>query len=224
MNSNHDSEGKFASGGSVSVSRMSKRDGVKMAQKFASERGSSTTWTPNETELEAALLSQYPKKIVSRSADGKVVAALSYSVEGKSLHVDHFGSVQKGAGSPLFNHILTEADKKGLNVTLVPSEVAQTFYDRYGFKSDGRAGSQLLIRTPGTPLPQRSVVAAVVASSPAIQLAPKTKKLKSSELDPDVRVTADGQIAGLTGRKRAVKLLSGKVIYVDEKYIRRKKS
>ena len=122
------------------------QDGLKLSNEFRRQvKLPPDEYTPRHNELEAALLSQYPGKLVAR--EGKIAAALSYSVdhdEGR-IHVDHFGSVRKGAGGALFKALLDRADEASYDVVLVSSGEARTFYDKFGFKPSGN-GAQLIRR------------------------------------------------------------------------------
>lgn len=123
-----------------------KQSWTKLVQQIAEN----TAPEANREELEAALLSGWPKKRVARNAEGKIVAAISYSNEaGGPIHIDHLGSVEPGGGSALMRDVTKEADRQGKTISLVEAKSAEGYYKQFGFEPKPDSGTPgLQIRQP----------------------------------------------------------------------------
>lgn len=150
--------------------RLTQEKALQLAGEFSGTRGNKDSWTPNEVEIEAALVSQFPSKSVARDKDGKIVGAIAYDLDKdeKVIRVDHLGSVKKGAGSTLFDELVAKADAGGHTIRLVSSNEAKDFYAKRGFVKS--PGSDLLIRKPKSnaaePPEQNSVTVEKVEPEP----------------------------------------------------------
>jgi len=82
--------------------------------------------------------------------DGKTVGAASYYFDkAGNMQIDRVGSLKKGAGTQLMNVMIGIAKaKKAKKIDLVSSEMADTFYDRFGFvNTDEGDGHKVLVLT-----------------------------------------------------------------------------
>ncbi len=87
-------------------------------------------------------------KRVIATDNGETVGAASYYIEADTLTIDRLGSLSKGVGTALMQHIIgvAKANKKVKRIQLWSSEMADSFYDRFGFKdTDEGDGHKILI-------------------------------------------------------------------------------
>lgn len=99
---------------------------------FSEQNPNRASWTAKEQELEAALLDGSPEKFIVRDGH-KIVGAVAFYADSKSVHVEHLGSISSGVGTELMKRVQKFADRKKLPITLVPSLVAKNFYKKLGF-------------------------------------------------------------------------------------------
>lgn len=99
---------------------------------FSEQNPNRQGWSAKEQELEAALLDGSPEKFIVR-ADDKIVGAVAFYADTKSVHIEHLGSISSGAGTELMKRVQKFADRKKLPITLVPSTEAVGFYKKLGF-------------------------------------------------------------------------------------------
>lgn len=76
--------------------------------------------------------------LVTAKLGGKVVGVGSFQKKGNSLYMEHFGSTkeQKGVGKQLVQHLLEQASKQGVGVTIKPPKGSVNFLSKLGFKDD----------------------------------------------------------------------------------------
>lgn len=67
-------------------------------------------------------------------ARGRIVGAVSYSVEKDRVRVYSLGSIQRGAGSQLMRHVERRAEKLNVPVRLASERSALGFYEQRGYK------------------------------------------------------------------------------------------
>ena len=90
-------------------------------------------WGPHEEEIEAAILDGAEYKYIY-TVNELIVGAIAFNNVDTSIHVEHLGSLQKGVGSALMQVVEKFARRKKLFVTLIPSNIAQGFYKKLGYR------------------------------------------------------------------------------------------
>lgn len=90
--------------------------------------------SPEQEEIEAALLQQSTVHFVVIGDDGNIVGVLALSNDGDVANVEHLGSLEHGAGSSLIARALKYAKIHGLDLVLSSSNSARGFYERLGFE------------------------------------------------------------------------------------------
>jgi hypothetical protein len=72
---------------------------------------------------------------------GQIVAAVSYYADRKKWIIDRIGSLKKGVGTLLMQHVIDAAKKAGADrIELWATATSDTFYDRFGFEDSGNTG------------------------------------------------------------------------------------
>jgi hypothetical protein len=109
------------------------------------------TWNPDAWEnsdaefmITSALSEEGSEKWVSVQDKNIVAAASYYITRNGSMQIEWFGSVVKGAGSPLMRSLIQEAKAKGCKrIELTSTIDGDAFYLHHGFKmmNDGDQNS-----------------------------------------------------------------------------------
>ena len=126
-------------GGEHSVEDLPESEVEGLRDAFTESRQGRQLYTAHETLIEEALFDQEAEFMVARNSKGQISAVMSFRTDEDSwsLHVEHIGSLEKGAGGSLMRGLMSRADESGMSITLVSSSGARGFYEKLGFKPTG---------------------------------------------------------------------------------------
>lgn len=136
-NQPRDKDGKWISGGSYSVSAITRpknrRDSNEEFDKIEDEY-SKIPSSPGGQEMKAAINDSKDTILVVDRKENKLVGAASYEVRADEIFLNHIGSIDKGSGSRILNHIIDVSKKEQLPIKLESRMQARKYWEKFNFK------------------------------------------------------------------------------------------